>query len=155
MENKVVGYVMLCIAAILTIITLLFNKSLQAAIKSTCGMSSCSMYDTVSIQTYFALAIVGLLIVFSFVLIFSKQKEKIILKKIKQVKEKKDYSLLTKEEKHVLDLVEQNKAIFQADLIEKSGLGKVKISRLLDRLENQGFVERKRRGMTNIVIMKD
>ncbi len=45
-------------------------------------------------------------------------------------------------------------AIFQAELVEKSGYSKVKVSRILDRLEGKGLVERKRRGMTNIVIAK-
>ena len=45
-------------------------------------------------------------------------------------------------------------AIFQAELVEKSGYSKVKVSRILDRLEGRGIVERKRRGMTNIVIAR-
>ena len=45
--------------------------------------------------------------------------------------------------------------MFQADLIDKSGLGKVKISRILDRLEGKGLIERKRRGMNNIVVFKE
>ena len=35
-----------------------------------------------------------------------------------------------------------------------TGISKVGISRILDRLENQGFIERKRRGMNNIVVLK-
>lgn len=45
-------------------------------------------------------------------------------------------------------------AIFQAELVEKSSYSKVKVSRILDRLEGRGIVERKRRGMTNMVILK-
>ena len=29
------------------------------------------------------------------------------------------------------------------------------VSRIIDRLEGKGFVERKRRGMTNVVVMKE
>jgi len=62
---------------------------------------------------------------------------------------------LVHQEKQVLDLVIENKAVFQADLIEKTGFGKAKMTRIIDRLEGQGIVERKRRGMTNVVVLKD
>ena len=42
-----------------------------------------------------------------------------------------------------------------ADLIEKTGFGKAKMTRIIDRLEGKGFVERKRRGMTNVVVLDD
>ncbi|MEK6845043.1 MAG: MarR family transcriptional regulator [Nanoarchaeota archaeon] len=51
--------------------------------------------------------------------------------------------------------MQNNKAIFQAELIEKTKFGKAKITRILDRLEGKGFVERKRRGMTNIVVLRE
>lgn len=46
-------------------------------------------------------------------------------------------------------------AIFQADLVEKSGFSKVKVSRILDALEGRGLIERRRRGMTNMVVLKN
>jgi len=51
-------------------------------------------------------------------------------------------------------LLDENGMIFQSKLIEKTGFSKVKMSRVLDRLENKGMVERKRRGMTNVVVLK-
>lgn len=63
---------------------------------------------------------------------------------------------LTREEKKLYELVGQaNGAIFQADLVEKSNFSKVKVSRILDKLEGRGLIERRRRGMTNIVILKN
>jgi uncharacterized membrane protein len=44
--------------------------------------------------------------------------------------------------------------MFQSDIIEKTKLNKVKITRILDSLEAQNLIERKRRGMTNLVILK-
>ena len=52
-------------------------------------------------------------------------------------------------------MIQNNKAIFEADLIYKTGFGKAKMTRIIDRLEGKGFVERKRRGMTNVVVMKE
>ncbi len=44
--------------------------------------------------------------------------------------------------------------IFQNDLIQKTGFSKVKVSRLLDKLEAKNLVERRRRGMSNVVVLK-
>ena len=62
---------------------------------------------------------------------------------------------LKQEEREIYSIINNAEgAIFQAELVEKSGYSKVKVSRILDRLEGRGLVERKRRGMTNIVIAK-
>ncbi|NUN11537.1 hypothetical protein HUU53_02730 [Candidatus Micrarchaeota archaeon] len=66
-----------------------------------------------------------------------------------------DSSLLEGEELIVWNaLVELKGSAFQSDLINKTSYSKVKLSRILDRLENKGAVERKRRGMANLVIAK-
>jgi len=162
MENKYVGYLLLGISILVIIIILLFNSTLKEIVKESCGEThslSCPMNKTVDEQTYIALGVVGLLIIVSLMLIFSKpQKEiifktRIIEKKIKK-KEMNTVDLKT-EEKKILDLIRENKAVFQADLIEKTGFGKAKMTRIIDRLEGKGFVERKRRGLTNVVVMKD
>ena len=44
--------------------------------------------------------------------------------------------------------------VFQSDIVEKTGFPKVKVTRLLDRMEHRGLVERRRRGMSNIVLIK-
>jgi uncharacterized membrane protein len=44
--------------------------------------------------------------------------------------------------------------LFQAELIEKTDFNKVKVSRILDKLEGKGLIERRRRGMTNLVLLK-
>ncbi len=60
------------------------------------------------------------------------------------------------DERKLFDLVAQaGGSIFQAELVEKSGFSKVKVSRVLDRLEGQGLAERRRRGMTNMILLKN
>jgi uncharacterized membrane protein len=44
--------------------------------------------------------------------------------------------------------------INQSEIAEKTGLSKSNVSRSLDLLESKGLVERKRRGMGNIVLLK-
>jgi uncharacterized membrane protein len=51
-------------------------------------------------------------------------------------------------------LIESNGSIFQSELVGHTGHTKVKITRILDRLEGRGLIERKRRGMTNVVILR-
>lgn len=80
----------------------------------------------------------------------------LIIWSIKQVQKKPDLKGLDKDEKRVIDLLlKENKAMFQATLKEKLGVGKVKLTRLLDKLEAKQIIERKRRGMNNIVVLKD
>jgi uncharacterized membrane protein len=42
----------------------------------------------------------------------------------------------------------------QGDLAEKSGLSKATVSRTLDLLESKGLIEKRRRGMGNIILLK-
>ena len=117
------------------------------------------MYDTISVQTWISLAIAGLIIIIGLFLIFSKEETKIITKtkKIQIEKQRKpiDYSKLDKDEKIIIKSIEEaDGTIFQSDLVEKSGFDKVKVTRILDRLEGRQLIERKRRGMTNIVVLR-
>ncbi len=62
---------------------------------------------------------------------------------------------MSAEEKAVYDAVKQTEgSAYQSDLIKATGFSKVKMTRILDRLESRGVIERKRRGMTNIVVLK-
>ena len=161
MENRNVGFLVIGISLLIIGIVFIFNNALKNIVGASCsathGAQVCPMYDTITTQTYLAIAIVGVLIIIGLVLIFTKPDERIVVRKIKEKKlEKKiDLSGLKQEEKQVFKLVQENDAVFQADLIEKTGFGKAKMSRIIDRLEGRGLVERKRREMTNIVVLKD
>ncbi len=161
MENKNVGWLIIGISALIVGIILLFNNAMKKIIDSGCTMMHdegfCPAYATINQQTYLSLSIVGILVIIGIFLIFSKPKEKIVIRRVKdrEVKRILNTNELSSDEKKVLGLVQSNKAIFQSDLIEKTSLGKAKMTRIIDRLEGKGFVERKRRGMTNIVVLKD
>ncbi len=61
----------------------------------------------------------------------------------------------SEEEKQVLDHLEENEgSAYQSDLVKTLGWSKVKTTRVLDKLENKKILERKRRGMTNLVVLK-
>ena len=62
---------------------------------------------------------------------------------------------LNAESKKVFEIITQaNGAILQGEIVAKSGMDKVKVSRVLDKLEMQGLVERRRHGMSNLVLRK-
>ncbi len=160
MENKNVGYLILGISVLIIVIIFIFNNTLNSFVDSSCtiahGGDYCPMYETIDRQTYLTLSIVGILIITGLFLIFSKPNERVIIRKIKDKQAKREFNLnnLNLEEKKIFLIINENKAIFQADLIEKSGLNKAKITRILDRLEGQNYIERKRRGLNNIVVIK-
>ena len=145
MENKTVGWIITGIAVLMAVIVWIFNNALKRIVGDTCTHGdSCSMYDTIAIQTWVSLAIVGVVLIIGIVLMFVKPKEKIIVKTIKEKKKKKDYSGLDRREKEVVDLLlNEGNAMFQADLMEKLNIGKVGVTRLLDKLESKQIIERK------------
>ena len=72
-----------------------------------------------------------------------------------QAKAKQAMNRLQGDEAKIADLLMQGNGMsYQHELVEKTGFSKVKITRLLDKLEAQGLIERRRRGMTNLVVMK-
>ena len=160
MENKHVGWLLVGVAVVFEAVIYLFNNTTKSVLDNTCPIIAeghpCPAYAAINNLGYFGLAITILLAIVGIFLILSKPKEKIIIREIeKRVKSRKiDVSKLTSEEKKIIHLLSESKAMFQSDLIEKSNINKVKMSRLLDRLEGEDLIERKRRGMQNIVLLK-
>ncbi len=61
---------------------------------------------------------------------------------------------LHKDEKDIYQLlIEGDGTMFQSDIVEETGLSKVKVTRTLDKLEAKGWLERRRRGLTNIIVL--
>ena len=161
MKNRNVGFLIMGIGVLIGIMVWIFNTGLRQNIELTCSHgSSCPMYTTLSLQTWISLAIVALVILIGIFLLFSKEQEKIVLKKVqmpaKEAKRKPiNYQVLDKEEKTIIKSLEAAQGtMFQSDIVEKVGFDKVKVTRILDRLEGKQLIERKRRGMTNVVILK-
>jgi len=80
------------------------------------------------------------------------------LTKAEKIIEQKKYDLtkLNSEEKKVFFFIKENKdkRIYQSNVVEHFNFPKSKVSRILDKLEQTGIIERKRRGMTNIILLK-
>lgn len=160
MDNKTVGWIIIGISVVMVIIVWIFNIALKDIVGETCSMgASCTMYDTIKVQTWISLAIVLIILIIGVVIMFSKPKieiqEKIVIKKVAEKKKKLDLTGLDKKEKELVELLQkENGGMFQAGLMEKLGTGKVGITRLLDKLEAKQIIERKRRGMNNFVVLR-
>jgi uncharacterized membrane protein len=157
MKNKNVGYLISGIAIVIGFIIYIFNTALKDIVGATCSHGpSCEMYDTIAVQTWISVGITGLILVIGLFFIFAKEEERVVIKKVKEPKKKLNLSGLNNQEKQVIKILqEENGTIFQADLMEKLGIGKVGITRLLDKLEAKQLIERKRRGMNNVVVLKN
>jgi len=172
MKNRNVGIIIIGIALLIGFIILAFNRAMTSIVNESCSHGlSCPMWGTISFQTNVSIGVmVFVILVGIFLIFFAKdEKERVIETKVvkevvkEQVKPKKitkeNYEKVMKEladeEKLVLEkIIEAEGTIFQSDLVEKSGYTKVKVTRILDKLEGKGILERKRRGMTNVVILK-
>jgi len=67
----------------------------------------------------------------------------------------RDYSKLEGDEKHIVDLLKgHDGSMYQSDLLKELGFSKVKLTRVLDKLESKKVIDRKRRGMTNLVVLR-
>lgn len=158
MRNKDVGYLIVGISLLIGLIVLFFNQGMEDIVNETCSHGpECSMYDTIDFQTNLSLIIAGLVFLIGLFLIFSKESEKIVIQKVKekQKKVKLDLTGLDDIEKKVVSIIErENGAVFQKTLMEELGIGKVKMTRIADKLEAKQIIERKRRGMNNILVLK-
>ena len=159
MENKDVGYLIIGIAIVVFFIVISFNNALETVVNASCNHgTSCPMQVTLKNQKTVSYGLMSLLVAAGvFVSYFMKDKEVVRKEKKHLSKEEKHRKLenLDEEEKQVMNIVlREDGSIYQSDLVKETGLSKVKVSRLLDRIEGKGLIERKRRGMTNIVVLK-
>ena len=62
--------------------------------------------------------------------------------------------VLPEDERKILEVLLKEKKIEQTYLVAESGLSKVKVSRILMRLEQRGIVEKKPLGNTNLIKLR-
>ncbi|MDD5417608.1 MAG: MarR family transcriptional regulator [Candidatus Nanoarchaeia archaeon] len=159
MNSRQVGFLIIGISALVGYITYSFNLALTEIVSTSCEHgTSCPMWGTITFQTNVSLSIMtGIILVGMYIIFFVKDKKP---EQIKIEVSKKSYEEVMKEldeeGKKVLEaIIEDKGTIFQSDLSEKTNMNKVKVTRVLDKLEGKGIIERKRRGMTNVVILKN
>jgi hypothetical protein len=163
MRNRIVGFVVLGIAALIGFIIFTFNRALTDIVNTACEHGpTCPMWGNIRFQTNVGIGIMIFVAIVALYLIFFARekieqtvvKQEIKEKEVKQEHYEEELNKLNKDERKILELVIDSKGtIFQSALVEQSGFTKVKVTRILDALEGRKLIERKRRGMTNVVIL--
>ncbi|MFH1722803.1 MAG: hypothetical protein ABH950_09405 [Candidatus Altiarchaeota archaeon] len=151
-----VGAVMLILTLGLAYLLVSFINTLaeMSQASCTCGDTCDMVHFEVPTYFYFGLAGIVILLLIS-VLFVVKGGEVFKAKTAPQDAWKEMQDTLKGDEKTVYSLIAaEGGAMFQSEIVEKSELSKVKITRVLDGLEARKVLERKRRGMTNIVVLK-
>ena len=164
MKNRTAGAIILLIGLVIGLIIYMFNRALSEIVLTSCSHgTSCPMWGKISFQTNISLVLMLVILGIGIYFVFAPSETKIITKVVKKNTKtktpKKEYSAsmreLNEEEKKVLQkIIGSDGTIFQSNLVEELNYPKAKVTRILDKLEGKGLVERKRRGMTNVVVLK-
>jgi len=166
MNYKTIGIAMALSAVLLLIVIISFKLHIEKIVREeikerqgVCIVEGECLHDknALPLQTYGGIIIASALLAFGiYMLIFCKDKKMHEdAEKLSMGDYEKAMKSCSTEEKTLLQMLkESNGTMFQSDLVEKSGFTKVKVTRILDVLEGKRLVERKRRGMTNVVILK-
>jgi uncharacterized membrane protein len=169
MKNKHVGLLIIGMAVLFFFIVMSFNNALASIVDTSCTHGeACPMHATVRTQQTISYSLIGFLVIVGISIAYlMKDEQKIVHHHTTIHKGKEDRKELTKEEKEkkleqlddeerkVMNIIlRENGSVYQSDVIKETNLTKVKVSRILDKLEGRGLIERKRRGMSNIIIQK-
>jgi len=159
LSAKQLGWILIGTAvAIFFVHSFMVNEilALQALLHKDCTLPEniCPFKSNIPIPAVIGYLLdVGLGGLGAFLILSKRQVERIMTES--QQKWKKIVKGLEGEERQIYELIgSRGGFVFQNELVEKSGMNKVKVTRVLDKLEAKGLVERRRRGMSNVVTLK-
>jgi uncharacterized membrane protein len=116
-----------------------------------CGADSCPALANPPLSVYLGFTLITLIGITGIYFIISPEPEGSMSKH----EWEKILKTLKEDERKIYQTILENEGVmFQSDLVAKTKINKVKISRTLDILEGRGLLERRRRGMANVVILK-
>ena len=158
-SSKIIGLIILIASILLSIVIYIHIKdiiNMGKELHKDCPLPDnvCPYKRSIPAESTMGLVIISGFALFGLYLIFNdidSKKESIIeSEKIKEAAKS-----LEGEEKLVYEKIKESDGyIFQNDLIAKTNFSKVKITRVLDKLETKNIVERRRRGMSNVVVLR-
>ena len=165
-NEKIIGYSLIVFSIVLFVVLIFIKLQVDKESAYLCekfhenklDMNACPVHQPNSFATNlswmittafaidFLIFAVGIYIAFFHKLLIEEPK-----KEFQQI----DLTRLNDEEKKIYEIIKNNKgSAYQTDLIKETGFSKVKITRILDKMELSEILERKRRGMTNIIVLK-
>jgi uncharacterized membrane protein len=78
----------------------------------------------------------------------------LLRKRIAAAQFERTLGILPEDERDVLKTVYNRKAITQSELVQSTGIYKMKVSRIIDKLHQKGLVDKKPQGYTNLIISR-
>ncbi|MFH1622917.1 MAG: hypothetical protein ABIA12_00125, partial [Candidatus Aenigmatarchaeota archaeon] len=154
-------------ALLMVFIIYSFNRGMTEIVSTSCSHgTSCPMWGTIDFQTNMSIGITAFVALIGVYLVFFGEEEKIVtrIKRIHEQIEPRKVSRdnyrdamtkLSNDERNLFErVVDAGGDVLQSKLVTGTGMNKVKVTRVLDRLESMGLVERRRRGMANVVTLK-
>lgn len=168
MKNKIVGYLIIGVALLMGFMIYSYNSALLSLGGDSCPITgpTCPHEAIAKQQIKINLSILVFVVIIGLYLIFFSKEERVVTKllRVKEQVSQKNISKgnykkilggLDDDEKNVFDkLIIAHGTIYQSELVLQTGLSKVQVTRVLDRLEGKELIDRKRRGMTNVVLLK-
>ena len=154
MKNRTIGIILIVISLLFLTSLIIYNIEVKRLIDEAmansggvCIVDGKCMHERNLLPLYLGSISFIALFLFGLYMLFDKEKgEK---KKIEIPKDLDD------EEKKIISILNSKEgSAYQSDLIKETDFSKVKITRILDKLEQRKLIDRKRRGMTNIVILR-
>ena len=153
MDNRQVALLLFALTVIIAFIAWSYDSALETIVNTQCSHGlSCPMYATIDVQRNLAIGLIALLLIMSAVIYFWVPATRIVKEFVE--KKPKPAVKLAGDEKLVFEMVSRKGSMYQGDILKETGFSKVKVSRVLDGLEKKELVERKRRGMANLVVVK-
>jgi len=157
---KELGFILIALALVLALVFVSTTREMMDVADSACECSAdddaatCPHSSGFPLQSYLGFTLVFVLGGIGVYMSLSGMKYKEALTE-KESRLEKVVAKLEGDEKKLCELIKDDGgAVFQSELVEKTGLSKVKVTRTLDKLEGKGIIERRRRGMTNLVLLK-
>ncbi len=151
------GFALIAISVILFFVIVSLTNELNQYIQAECTHPAgevCPMASDLPVQSYAGFTLDFVIGGFGVFLVYKSGQTK---KAHSQKRQELERSLkeLDGDERKIYGIIESSDGVvFQSDIVEKTEFPKVKVTRLLDRMEHKGLVERRRRGMSNIVLLK-
>jgi len=167
-SKKTLGYSLIVLSVLLSIIIIFFKVDFDSQAVFLCEavendpiltMEDCPAHtSSIPWLIILAFAISTLIFVAGLYLVMFDKKLNLPLDldRVKKSFLEFNPSPLNQEEKMVYNFIkEKGGSVYQSDIVKSLDMSKVKITRILDTLEHDyNIVERKRRGMTNIIVLK-
>lgn len=156
MNTKIIGAALIGISIVFLFVLTSFVNEINHSNESSCGCPTgqCPMSNDLPLYAYLGFFIALLLgILGVYVILTARGMEREYAEKEKKLAEQ--VKNLDEDEKKIYEeIYRADGVVFQADLVKETELPKAKVSRVLDRLENKGLLERRRKGLNNLVLLK-